>query len=213
MGRQESAVRARWLTATVRELQLAAGDIATADPDTAYRAVTALRARISEPRTQVERCLLEHFLHEARLASLPPDARSIVRLLMSTAPESARPRTSSMVRVRRLLETRFVEPWTVDRLARQFGCHHRLLARRFRSEYGISIRAFLTAQRVSAAMALLTNEQAKVDAVSALVGYRSKKNFYAEFRRVTGVTPAQFRSRCGRNGSGAERVDERPAQS
>ena len=49
---------------------------------------------------------------------------------------------------------------------------------------------------MSAALVLLTRERAKVEAVSALVGYRSKKNFYAEFRRVTGVTPAQFRSRC-----------------
>jgi AraC-like DNA-binding protein len=103
-----------------------------------------------------------------------------------------------MVRVRRLLETRYVEPWTVDRLARQVGCDHRALARTFRSEYGTSIHSFLTERRVSAAMALLTDERAKVEAVSALVGYRSKKNFYAEFRRATGVTPAQFRSRCAR---------------
>jgi AraC-like DNA-binding protein len=196
MRRHGPAVRARWLAATVRELQLAAGDIAEADPDAAYGTVMALRGRISEPRTPVERCLLEHFLHKARIASLPPQARLVVRALTSTAPEPAHTEQSSMVHVRRLLETRFVEPWTVGRLARRFGCHHRLLAKSFRSAYGISIHAFLIEQRVSAAIVLLASEQAKVDAVSALVGYRSKKNFYAEFRRVTGVTPARFRSRC-----------------
>jgi AraC family transcriptional regulator, activator of mtrCDE len=190
-----AAVRAGWLRAAVRELQLAAGDMAGADAASARGAVMGLRARLPDPRTPVERCLLEHFLHKAALAALSPGARSIVRTLTSTAPPSAPPLPSSTVRVRRLLETRFVEPWTVDRLAKQVGCRHRALARRFRAEYGTSIHSFLTEQRVSAAMALLADERAKVEAVSVLVGYRSKKNFYAEFRRLTGVTPAQFRSR------------------
>ena len=179
----------------MRELQLAAGEIAGADLVAARRVVMTLRARLADPATPIERCLLEHFLHQAALAALSPSARSVVSLLTSTTPASAPSPPSSMTRVRRLLETRFVEPWTVDRLARQVGCHHRMLARRFRSEYGTSIHSFLTEQRVSAAMVLLTRERAKVEAVSALVGYRSKKNFYAEFRRLTGVTPAQFRSR------------------
>jgi AraC-like DNA-binding protein len=196
--RSGSAVRARWLRAVVRELQLTAGEIAGADPASAQRMAMALRARVPAPLTPVDRCLLDYFLDKAALAALPPGARALARLQTSTAPAAVPPPQSSMVRARRLLETRYVEPWTVDRLARQVGCPHRVLAREFRSEYGTSIHSYLIDQRVSAAMALLAEERSKVEAVSALVGYRSKKNFYAEFRRVTGVTPAQFRSRCVR---------------
>jgi AraC-like DNA-binding protein len=60
----------------------------------------------------------------------------------------------------------------------------------------MSIHSFLTVQRLRAAALLLSDEHAKIEAVSALVGYKSKKNFYAEFRKTIGVTPAQFRSRC-----------------
>jgi AraC-like DNA-binding protein len=196
--RHGQAVRARWLRTTVRELQLAAGDIAGADPASAHRIVMALRPRLPEPHTPVERCLLEYFLDKAAQAALPSGARALAQLPTSIVAAAVPPPPSSMVRARRLLETRYVEPWTVDRLARQVGCPHRVLARDFRSEYGTSIHSFLIEQRVSAAMVLLADERSKVEAVSALVGYRSKKNFYAEFRRVTGVTPAQFRSRCVR---------------
>jgi AraC-like DNA-binding protein len=189
------ALRSRWLAAAAREMQVLAGELAQADPDVARRAVIAARARIPEPKTPVEECLLEHFLHKATLAALPRGARTVVELFTSTEAESANARSSSLVRVHRLLETRFIEPWTAQRLATQVGCHRTLLARQFRSQYGISIHSFLTAQRLRAAALLLADEHAKVEAVSALVGYRSKKNFYAEFRRSTGVTPGQFRSR------------------
>ena len=201
MNRHVCAVRSRWLAAATREMQVLAGTVAEADRDGARRAVLTARARIPEPKTLVEACLLEHFLHKATLAALPRGARMVVERLTSPVVEPAAAPASSLGAVRRLLETRFIEPWTAERLARQAGCCPRLLARQFRSQYGISIHAFLTVQRLTAATLLLADEQAKVEAVSALVGYRSKKNFYAAFRRSTGVTPAQFRSGCHDGGA------------
>jgi AraC-like DNA-binding protein len=188
------ALHSRWLSVAVREMQVLAGELVQADPGVARRAVLAARARIPEPKTFVEECLLEHFLHKATLAALPRGVRTVVELITSTEVGSAFARSSSLARVRRLLETRFIEPWTAERLATQIGCHRTLLARQFRAQYGISIHSFLTAQRMGAAALFLSDEHAKVEAVSYLVGYRSKKNFYAAFRRSTGMTPAQFRS-------------------
>src|SRR6266542_908889 len=196
MNRYGCAVRSRWLIAVTREMQVLAGEIAQADGERARHAVLAAHARVPEPRTPLEECLLEHFVRKATLAALPSNARAIVELLTTTTTPRGTLISASLVRARRLLETRFREPWTVERLATQIGCHRSVLTRQFRSEYGTSVRAFLTAQRLRAAALLLAGEQAKVEAVSMVVGYRSKKNFYAEFRRSTGTTPAQFRSRC-----------------
>jgi len=196
MSGRGSGVRVRWVSAAVRELQVLAGELAHADRSAALTAVAAARSRIPAAKTPLERCLLEHFIHKARLAMLPPSARTVVEILTSEPAAPRRQNCALLVDAGRLLETRFVEPWTEERLARQVGCPRRLLARQFRSEYGVSIHAFLTAQRLRAAALLLSDGQVKIEAVSLLVGYKSKKNFYAEFRRTTGLTPAQFRSRC-----------------
>ena len=192
---RSTGVRVSWVSAAVRELQVLAGELADVDRSAALTAVGAARSRIPAAKTPLERCLLEHFIHKATLATLPPSARTVVELFTSEPPAPRNPACASIVDAGRLLETRFIEPWTEERLARQVGYPRRLLARQFRSQYGVSIHAFLTAQRLRAAALLLTDEHAKIEAVSLLVGYKSKKNFYAEFRRSTGLTPAQFRSR------------------
>jgi transcriptional regulator GlxA family with amidase domain len=47
--------------------------------------------------------------------------------------------------------------------------------------------------RLDRASALI-REGVKVEAVSLLVGYRSKKNFYRQFKRRFGTTPFEHRN-------------------
>src|SRR5215211_7746186 len=160
-----SGLRVSWVSAAVRELQVLAGELAGADRPAALSAVGAARARIPAAKTPLERCLLEHFIHKATLAMLPPAARTVVELFISEAAAPRSPACPWLVDAGRLLETRFTEPWTEERLARHVGYPRRPLARQFRSEFGVSIHAFLTAQRLRAAALLLTGEQAKIEAV------------------------------------------------
>ena len=195
MSGRGPGLRVRWMSAAVREMQLLAGELAEATGDGASCAIRAARLRVPDPQTPAEQYLLEHFFHKAALAALSPRARTVVDLLTSLPPAESEA-CAPLAQAERLLETRFIEPWTADRLARHVGCSRHFLVRCFRSRYGMSIHSFLTVQRLRAAALLLSDEHAKIEAVSALVGYKSKKNFYAEFRKTIGVTPAQFRSRC-----------------
>src|SRR5688500_8955029 len=78
---------------------------------------------------------------------------------------------------------------SVRQLARAVGRHEAFVARLFRQETGITIREYKTRTRMQRAVASIRNGD-KVEAVALEVGYRSKKNFYRQFMRHFGTTPA-----------------------
>jgi AraC-like DNA-binding protein len=69
----------------------------------------------------------------------------------------------------------------------------RYLATLFHQQTGQTVHAFLTQVRVHHAAALIRAGE-KIEAVSLLVGYRSKKNFYRHFKEQLGVTPTVYRT-------------------
>jgi transcriptional regulator GlxA family with amidase domain len=89
------------------------------------------------------------------------------------------------------IEQRYFEPLTLDTLAARLKKDARHLGRRFRFELGISVHDYLVQVRLDhAAMAI--RRGVKIEAVSLLVGYRSKKNFFSAFKRRFGVTPGAY---------------------
>ena len=71
-----------------------------------------------------------------------------------------------------------------------------LVARMFRRRTGDTLHGYLTAVRVARAREHILHGH-KIEAVMLLVGYRSKKNFYRQFRAATGVTPGAYRDAHG----------------
>ena len=181
-------VRRRWLMVLTRELQLLAGDFAGAPEADRLEHLHTVRMRMPSPRGPVEQRLLEALLSEARLHCQPP-------LTPVAREERAAPVPAHATAARRMLETRYAEPWTIQRLARTVGRSRSELAADFRQSFASSVHRFLSAQRMRAACHLLTDSDTKVEAISFTVGYQSKKNFYAEFRRAFGTTPSHFRKR------------------
>ena len=66
------------------------------------------------------------------------------------------------------------------------------LGQLFRREVGLTVRQWLTRVRLEHAAALV-REGVKIEAVALIVGYRSKKNFYRQFRRQFDSTPLEYR--------------------
>lgn len=69
------------------------------------------------------------------------------------------------------------------------------LRRAFCREYGQSIRDYQRCARIVAALEMPPDDN--VAEMALHVGYRSKKNFYRAFTRLTGTTPAAFRKLTG----------------
>ncbi|OLC46416.1 MAG: hypothetical protein AUH43_14100 [Acidobacteria bacterium 13_1_40CM_65_14] len=96
-------------------------------------------------------------------------------------------------RSKRIVDERYGDPLTLARLASTVGSSKRQLASVFRQELAMTVHEYLTRVRLHRALELIRRGE-KIEAVSLLVGYRSKKNFYRHFKARVGVTPLAYRA-------------------
>jgi len=82
---------------------------------------------------------------------------------------------------------------TLGTLAAVLGRQRAYLGRLFRDEVGITVHQYVTRARIIFG-ATEVRSGVKVEAVALCSGYRSKKNFYRQFRRRFGTTPHGYRS-------------------
>ncbi len=87
------------------------------------------------------------------------------------------------------------ETLSIDQLASRAGMSARNFVRRFKAATGRFPGAYLQAARMELAKAMLERDSAPVQSVSTAVGYDDVAFFRALFKRTTGMTPAQYRSR------------------
>jgi AraC family transcriptional activator FtrA len=85
------------------------------------------------------------------------------------------------------------EPITVARLAARAFMSPRTFTRQFRRAAGQSPMAWLVEQRVRASMSLLETTDQPVEWVGAASGFATAASYRRRFRRVTGVSPSQYR--------------------
>jgi transcriptional regulator GlxA family with amidase domain len=110
----------------------------------------------------------------------------------------ARPHTDEQVkRAEHLLQRRFDQDVSVEAVASEIGMSPRNLLRRFKAATGHLPGEYLQLLRVAAARELLERGRAPVQKVAAAVGYDDVPFFRGIFKRHTGMTPAEYRSRFG----------------
>jgi AraC-like DNA-binding protein len=85
--------------------------------------------------------------------------------------------------------------WTLPDLAREAGASRTVLAERFTSLVGYPPMLYLTRWRIQLAAGRLAAGTSPVSAVAGDVGFESEAAFCRAFKKVTGVTPASWRSR------------------
>jgi AraC-like DNA-binding protein len=85
--------------------------------------------------------------------------------------------------------------WTLPTLAHDVGASRSVLADRFAALVGCPPMLDLTRWRMQLAASRLAAGATPVSAVASDVGYESEAAFCRTFKRVTGVTPASWRSR------------------
>ena len=87
----------------------------------------------------------------------------------------------------------YAEPLTLEAVASAVGYSKRHLATCFRRETGRTVHRQLAHVRVRHALEQIRRGE-KIEAVSLMVGYKSKKNFYHQFKKIVGVTPIAYRA-------------------
>ena len=153
--------------------------------------------------------LLDFAVAESKRAS--PGSRSVllriaelvfvevIRSHLTTEPDDRASWLAGLrdVVVGRALARLHAEParaWTLPDLAREVGASRSVLAERFASFVGCPPMSYLTRWRMQLAASRLAAGAGPVSAVANDVGYESEAAFCRAFKKVTGVTPASWRS-------------------
>lgn len=84
-------------------------------------------------------------------------------------------------------------PLSVGRIATEVGLSPDYLTRVCKKELGCSLTDYVNQRRIEAAIKLLNTTQLTVDEIGELVGFGSSSYFYAQFKKVVGVSPRKYR--------------------
>jgi YesN/AraC family two-component response regulator len=64
----------------------------------------------------------------------------------------------------------------------------------FHKKYGQTLSTYITAKRIDAAKELLTNTTLCLQTISDKTGFSNSSYFHKQFKKVTGLTPQQYRN-------------------
>ena len=91
----------------------------------------------------------------------------------------------------------FTEPLSLEILSSRLGYTPQYLSSLFHRETGMSPSAYLQKLRVERSCRMLAESRLGISKIAQEVGYCDLKHFNSVFRRYTGVSPREFRSRAG----------------
>ncbi len=94
-------------------------------------------------------------------------------------------------RLRRLLDERLTETFTIEEAARLLDAHPSHLVRVFSQTYGIAPHRYVTGRRVDRARRMLLAGRSPAEAAAAS-GFYDQAHLARHFRRVLGTTPGAF---------------------
>jgi transcriptional regulator GlxA family with amidase domain len=114
--------------------------------------------------------------------------------------------------VEEYLQEHFDRDVSIDFLAERIGMGSRNFIRRFKAATGRMPGAYIQMLRVSIAREMLEQGAASIQTVCSKIGYEDVAFFRSLFKRHTGMTPAEYRSRFAQMGlNRGEMADGRPA--
>lgn len=150
-------------------------DLAMTEVQTARAGGESIRLGLSE--------LMFVELLRRHLATLSPDGPGWLTGL----------RDDKVGRALTLLHAEPARDWTLDALAREVGVSRSVLAERFARYVGETPMRYLMLWRMQLAARLLADGTGKVAAIGEQVGFSSESSFSRTFKKVTGLSPAQWR--------------------
>ncbi|MCC2545925.1 helix-turn-helix domain-containing protein [Hymenobacter sp. BT175] len=96
------------------------------------------------------------------------------------------------------IEDNYQEKITVDQLASMLALGRRNLERRFKKATANSVVEYIQRVKIEAAKNSLESSQENVNEVMYHVGYTDPKAFRLTFKRITGLSPKQYRDKYNR---------------
>ena len=139
-------------------------------------------------RLEIEAWLLRCLPDEPEQGLEQPDAAT---------PVPAEPHDAVVTAMAATMARHHAEPLTIDDITGDTGLHPRYAMTRFRQALGVTAWEYLLRLRVAAAQGRLLSSSDDILTVALASGFGSSARFYATFRRITGMTPRDYRQRHG----------------
>lgn len=116
----------------------------------------------------------------------------------SPSPETLQQDTDIIEKLDRLMETQALyrdENLNLSRLSRRAGLPSRQISAAINRSLGVNVSQYVNQLRIREACRLLEETEQSVTAIMLASGFQTKSNFNREFRRVTGMSPIDWRER------------------
>lgn len=98
-----------------------------------------------------------------------------------------------LMRVLAYMDARYMEPLSLDDLAREAGVSRFHFVRLFRARVGIPPHRYIVRLRMDAAATLLAETDRSIEEIALACGYHTARHFAAAFRRHFSRTPSEYR--------------------
>jgi len=92
------------------------------------------------------------------------------------------------------------QDWNISRMANACNTSPRTLQRKFRDATGLSPLAWITRERVELAKDLLETTDLNIEKIAEITGLKTPETLRHHFKRITGASPTQFRSKFNPDG-------------
>lgn len=103
-----------------------------------------------------------------------------------------------ILKAQEYIEKHFTQKITVDQLCEMFALGRRNLERRFKKATSNTVIEYIQRVKVEAAKISLESSRENVNEVMYKVGYTDTKAFRKTFKKVTGLSPIQYKNRYSR---------------
>jgi len=104
-----------------------------------------------------------------------------------------------VIKAQKYIEDHYQETIRVDDLADLFAISRRTLERRFKKATSNTVTEYVQRVKVEAAKKELETTRKNINEVMYDVGYSDTKSFRDLFRRITGLTPIEYRDKYNRD--------------
>jgi len=117
----------------------------------------------------------------------------LVELLAGTNPASAPPCSTTLAeQARFLMDQHFMEPLTVQDIARHLRVSRVTLFRQFRATYGVAPKPYLDGVRIEQAKQLLLQSRSSIKEIAVATGFGSVAFFSRAFKAHCNVAPSRW---------------------
>ncbi|MEJ2614526.1 MAG: helix-turn-helix domain-containing protein [Ignavibacteriaceae bacterium] len=104
----------------------------------------------------------------------------------------------SIRKAQEYIENNFHEKITVNQLASMLALSRRNLERRFKKATANTVIEYIQRVKIEAAKMSLESSRANVSEVMYKIGYSDPKSFRVTFKKITGLSPIQYRNKYNR---------------